>query len=83
MEALARHYAVGAQKYADRNWEKGMSWGRCFRSLMSHSWKWWRGETYDEETGSHHMIAAAWNCIALFIYDDRVIGTDDRHSNSR
>lgn len=78
MDALAMHFAVGARKYADRNWEKGMSWGRCFASLMRHAWKWARGEEYDEETGSHHMICVAWNAFALFIYFTRGIGTDDR-----
>jgi|GEM_PF-1523571 len=78
LEALAHHYRLGAAKYADRNWERGMKWGRCFGSLMRHCWAFWRGETHDKETGSHHMIAAAWNCIALFTYDERKIGEDDR-----
>ena len=69
MEALARHYQVGANKYAPRNWEKGMSWSRCFGALMRHAWKFWRGEQYDPETGSHHMISAVWNCVTLFSYD--------------
>jgi hypothetical protein len=78
LEALAKVYTVGAQKYADRNWEKGMSWGRCFGSLMRHSWAFWRGETIDPETGCHHMAMAAWNCFALCSYSLRKAGTDDR-----
>lgn len=62
----------------ERNWERGMKWGRVFGSLMRHCWAFWRGETYDEDTGSHHMIAAMWNCAALFTYDEREIGEDDR-----
>ena len=73
LEALAHHYRIGAAKYgADRNWERGMKWGRCFGSLMRHAWAFWRGETCDRDTGSHHMIAAMWN------YDARQIGEDDR-----
>lgn len=78
LEALVEVYTKGAIKYAPRNWEKGMSWSRCFGSLMRHSWKFWRGEIIDQETGCHHMAMAAWNCIALFVYDKRQIGTDDR-----
>lgn len=78
LDELAKVYTVGAAKYADRNWERGMSWGRCFGSLMRHSWKFWRGQTVDEETGCHHMALAAWNCLALLTFDFRKVGTDDR-----
>lgn len=83
MEALANHYAQGARKYADRNWERGMSWCQCFRPLMSHAWKWFRGEKYDEDPAmpgykAHHMVAVAWNAIALYVYETRQIGKDDR-----
>lgn len=78
MTALAAHYALGAKKYADRNWEKGMAWGKCFASMQRHAWAWAEGEDHDPETGSPHMIAVAWNAIALFIYALRGIGTDDR-----
>lgn len=76
--ALAEHYTVGARKYADRNWERGMDYSKCFASLERHVWAWMSGEDQDEETGSHHMIAAAWNALALFVYHKREIGVDDR-----
>lgn len=79
MDALAMHYAKGAAKYADRNWERGMSWGKCFASLMRHAWAFWKGEDIDQETGTHHMVAVAWNAIAIFTYHSRKIGIDDRH----
>lgn len=78
LEDLASLYAYGANKYAERNWEKGMSWGRCFASLMRHSWAFWRGENIDPESGYHHMTHAAWNCLALVSYAKRGRGTDDR-----
>jgi hypothetical protein len=78
LEALAAHYAAGARKYQDRNWEKGMLWCRCFGSLMRHAWAWLRGEDIDAETGSHHVIAVAWNAFALYAYSVRSIGEDDR-----
>lgn len=47
IEALAQHYTIGAQKYADRNWEKGFAWMTCFASLMRHLALWLMGEDYD------------------------------------
>lgn len=78
LEALAHHYGRGAAKYQDRNWEKGMLWCRCFASMMRHAWAWMRGEDTDPETGSHHMVAVAWNATALYVYSERNIGKDDR-----
>lgn len=78
IEALAKLYGEGAKKYEARNWEKGMSWSRIFGALMRHAWSWFRGESYDKETGSHHLINAAWNCIAGYVYEIRQIGEDDR-----
>jgi hypothetical protein len=40
-------YTIGAKFYTDRNWEKGLTWGRVFAAMMRHSWKWWGGEKYD------------------------------------
>lgn len=76
--ALAEHYGRGAKKYADRNWERGMKWGNCFASAMRHATKFQMGEKIDEETGTHHLIATAWNFVALHVYDVRGIGEDDR-----
>lgn len=76
--ALADHYRRGAEKYADRNWERGMDWGKCFASMERHAWAWQGGEDLDPETGSHHMISVAWNAFALYTYAMREIGVDNR-----
>lgn len=86
--AVATILTFGAIKYADRNWEKGMSWGRIFGSLMRHMWAWWAGKgpttqsflfgELDQETGLSHLWHAGC-CIAFLIsYEERGIGTDDR-----
>lgn len=68
----------GAEKYAARNWEQGMSWGRVFAALMRHMWAWWSGEKSDPETGYSHLWHAGC-CIAFLIaYEERGIGEDDR-----
>jgi len=76
--ALGDLYAAGAAKYAERGWEEGMSWSRCYGPLLRHAFKWKKGEDFDEEMGSHHMINVIWNAIALYTYHLRGLGKDDR-----
>lgn len=77
-DAVAQVLAFGASKYGERNWEKGMNWGRPFAALMRHMWAWWRGEAADAETGMSHLWHAAC-CIAfLMAYEARGAGVDDR-----
>ena len=78
LEELVRVYTTGAEKYAERNWEKGMAWCRAFGSLMRHAWAWMRGEDLDPETGIHHMAHAAFRCLQLVSYAKRGVGEDDR-----
>lgn len=78
MEALARVYGMGAEKYGADNWAQGMDYRKCFASMMRHSWAWMRGENYDEESGEHHMVHAAWNALTIAIYTSRGVGNDDR-----
>ena len=78
LEMLAAVFTTGAMKYLDRNWEKGMRWGRIFAALNRHLWAFWRGETVDPEDGISHMIHAAWCCIVLYEYWLHKIGQDDR-----
>ena len=86
--AVAEVLTYGATKYADRNWEKGMSWGRVFGALMRHLWAWWGGrgpttasflfQEWDDETARSHLWHAGC-CIAFLIaYEERNAGTDDR-----
>lgn len=80
LEELAQVYTMGAQKYAERNWEKGMPWSKCFASLMRHAWSFWKGETHDTESGLHHMSHVAWNAMTLVSYTKRNVGEDNRPS---
>lgn len=77
-DAVAQVLAFGAGKYGERNWERGMNWGRPFAAMMRHMWAWWSGEKADPETGMPHLWHAAC-CIAFLIaYENRNIGIDDR-----
>ena len=75
---LTQVYTFGAKKYNDRNWEKGMSYGRIFAATMRHCWSWFCGEDLDPESGLHHMAHAAFGCLALVEYHYTGKGTDDR-----
>lgn len=76
--AVGEILTFGAKKYADRNWENGMKWGRVFGALMRHLWSWWKKDNIDAETGKSHLWHAAC-CIAFLItYEQRKIGEDDR-----
>jgi len=86
--AVGEILTFGSKKYPYRNWEKGMSWGRCYGALMRHLWSWWGGKgptthsflfgDLDEETGRSHLWHAACCITFLLTYEERNIGTDDR-----
>jgi hypothetical protein len=77
-EAIAAVLTFGANKYGERNWELGMSWGRPYAALRRHMAAWWSGEDKDPETGMSHLAHAAC-CIAFLVsFEARAAGVDDR-----
>lgn len=75
---LARIYTMGAIKYDDNNWRKGMDWSKCIGSLERHLNKWKAGQSLDKDTGCHHLAQVAWNALTLMIYEMHGSGNDDR-----
>jgi|SRR3954463_3762959 len=91
LNMLARHYGIGARKYADRNWEKGYKWSKSFAAMMRHAWLFWWGEDYDnhyancpencvDHTGSHHLVAVAWHAFAMLEFARTCPQLDDRNT---
>ncbi len=86
--AISDILTFGAKKYADRNWENGLNWSRCFGALMRHLWCWWQGKLptttnfvfgdTDAETGRSHLWHAGCCLVFLIAYEMRGTGTDDR-----
>jgi len=86
--AVGKILSFGGEKYPYRNWEHGMSWGRCFGALMRHMWCWWGGQgptnksflfgDLDDETKCSHVWHAACCITFLIAYEERSIGEDDR-----
>ncbi len=58
---------MGAKKYAERNWEKGMPFSRCVASLKRHLMKYQQGKR-DED----HLAAIMFNAMALIHYEEMI-----------
>lgn len=78
LEEIVKVYNYGANKYGERNWEKGISWNRIFAPIMRHLWAWFAGEDNDKESGLSHLAHAAWGCLALLSYRKTHVEFDDR-----
>jgi hypothetical protein len=61
----ARILTFGAKKYADRNWEKGIDFGRVYGAALRHLFAWFNGEDLDPETGESHLHHAS--CCVHFL----------------
>lgn len=82
LRELARVYTIGAAKYADRNWERGLSWGRVFAAMCRHAFAWWGGERLDPVDGQHHLASVAWCALALIEYERTHPELDDRAASA-
>ena len=63
-EEICKVMQFGAKKYAERNWEQGMSWSRVARSMFSHFIAICRGEQNDPESNLPHAAHMAWMPVA-------------------
>ncbi len=68
----------GANKYYDRNWEKGLSWTSVLASLKRHIAAIEKGEDYDKESGRLHIAHAACNVHFLNAFYYSFPQGDDR-----
>jgi len=74
---------LGAKKYGDRNWERGIAYSRVHGALLRHSLAWFGGEDCDPETGLSHMAHCAANALFLLSYELRQLHKlDDRPRSS-
>lgn len=71
-ESHAEVSGLGAKKYGDRNWEKGIPYMECFRSARSHMLKWEKGEDINSDDGPfHHLQHAHWWLGAMVTFYKR------------
>jgi hypothetical protein len=66
-ERLGHWLHMGAAKYAERNWEKGMPISRCVASLKRHVMKFQQG-LRDED----HLAAIMFNAMAIIHYQEMI-----------
>lgn len=77
-EQMVKVLTKGAEKYADRNWERGMAWTTALASLKRHLLAYEKGEDYDPETGILHIAHVACNAHFLTAYYKLYPQGDDR-----
>ena len=80
-EQYAKVLTMGAEKYGDHNWQKGMDWSKVIASMVRHIEAIKRGEDFDPESGLLHSAHVMCNAAFLSEYykiypegDDRVPG---------
>lgn len=77
-EQYAKVLTKGAEKYAERNWEKGMRWSKVLASLERHLAAIKNGEDIDPETGMLHSAHVMCNAAFLTEYYKIYPQGDDR-----
>jgi hypothetical protein len=77
-EAVGQIMTMGAVKYGDWNWYKGMNWSRVYGALQRHMTAWFAGESVDPESGKSHLWHAACCIMFLTVYEEEGVGNDDR-----
>ena len=65
LTTLAELYGKGAEKYADRNWERGYDWSLSYAALQRHLTAFWGGQDNDPEHGLPHLASVAWHAFAM------------------
>jgi hypothetical protein len=71
VEQVVKVLTRGAEKYAERNWERGMKWSICQGSMMRHLARMAKGEIRDPESGLPHTAHIACNALFLGAYELR------------
>lgn len=83
---ISRVYSFGAGKYSRSNWRRGYDYHLSYDAMQRHLARYWGGETYDPETGRHHLGHAAFHAMTLITFDsdpERYERFDDRQHKER
>ena len=68
MDAIARVFAFGSNKYGDSNWRAGYNWSASYAAAMRHMTAFWDGETLDPESGLPHLAHAGAHCLFMLTW---------------
>lgn len=83
MEAEARVWGMGAEKYGEYNWQKGMEYTTVLGCAMRHLMAIMRGEDIDPESGLPHAAHVKTNMSMLIFYMQHKPECDDRLHETR
>lgn len=75
---VARVFGKGAEKYAERNWERGLKYGAVAGARDRHNALFAAGQDFDEESGLPHLAHSAWHALVLLALWLRGDLEDDR-----
>jgi hypothetical protein len=75
---VAELYRKGAEKYGERNWEKGAPISRFYSSLFRHLMAWAVGKK-DED----HLAAVVWNAFGIMHHECNAALNDMGHEKEK
>ena len=85
LEEVVRVYTLGAGKYGDNNYRRGINWSRVYAAMLRHLEAWRRGEEIAPDDGQLHLASVAWGALTLMEYarvrrefDDRPAHWDEQ-----
>lgn len=79
MDATARVYQKGSEKYSRFNWARGYDWSLSMSSLLRHVTSFVSGEDIDPDDGEPHLAHAVFHCLTLMYFMEHHKNLDDRH----
>jgi hypothetical protein len=65
LRRLARRYALGAKKYGERNYQKGLPVSDVFNHALEHLLQWYEDLRNACLSSDDHLAAALWNIATL------------------
>jgi hypothetical protein len=65
---LAEVLTMGAEKYSDNNWVKGIPASVSYAAARRHLAQWWSGVDLDEESKLHHLGHACWHLLTQYSF---------------
>src|SRR5207245_2808165 len=75
---LALVYTIGAKKYSDNNWRKGLPFTTCLDAAMRHLEMYRSGENRCPQDKQHHLASVIFWCMALIEFERAWPDLDDR-----